>query len=135
VARKVREASEFLVQVVGYRPDLFPRAQKRIAFHDPCHLHRGQGIVKEPRELLEAATGAWPWEPAEKVCCGLGGAFGVLYPEISRQLGAARYEALQAGGPYRLVTSCTGCMVQLGAAAGLPVTHLLEVLAPGEETG
>ncbi len=132
---KVREASEFLVQVVGYRPDLPAWRNQQVAFHDPCHLHRGQGIVAEPRELLQAATGVLPWEPAERVCCGLGGAFGVLYPEISRQLGASRSQALQAGGAKRLVTSCTGCMVQLSATAQGQVAHLLEILAPGHKKG
>ncbi|MDP3182410.1 MAG: (Fe-S)-binding protein [Desulfobaccales bacterium] len=130
LALKVREASEFLVQVVGYRPD-FRRQLEQVAFHDPCHLHRGQGIVEEPRQLLEAATGVAPVEPAERVCCGLGGAFGVLYPEISLELGATRFEALKAAGAQRLVTSCSGCLIQLShAAAGFKVSHLLEVLAP-----
>ncbi len=133
LALKVREASEFLVQVVGYRPGFRPGLE-RVAFHDPCHLHRGQGIVEEPRQLLEAAAGVAPREPAERVCCGLGGAFGVLYPEISLKLGAARHQALKAAGAQRLVTSCSGCLIQLShAAADFKVNHLLEVLTPGAE--
>ena len=133
VASKVKEASEFLVQVVGYRPDFRP-GLKQVAFHDPCHLHRGQGIITEPRQLLEAAAGAAPLEPAERVCCGLGGAFGVLYPDLSLKLGAARYHDLKAAGARRLVTSCSGCLVQLThAAPDFKVNHLLEVLAPGPQ--
>jgi glycolate oxidase iron-sulfur subunit len=130
LAAKVREASEFLVQVAGFRPDLPRGPVAPVAFHAPCHLYRGQGIVAEPRELLKAATGTYPWEPPEQVCCGLGGAFGVLYPELSQELGAARYQALLAEGARRVVTSCTGCLVQLKAAGGPQVSHLLEVIGP-----
>jgi glycolate oxidase iron-sulfur subunit len=133
VAVKVKEASEFLVQVVGYRPHFQGRPEP-VAFHDPCHLHRGQGIIEEPRQLLEAATGVAPLQPKERVCCGLGGAFGVLYPELSVKLGADRVQALRAGGAKRLVTACTGCLLQLShAAPDFQVNHLLEVLAPGSE--
>jgi glycolate oxidase iron-sulfur subunit len=133
VAKKVKEASEFLVQVAGYQPQVQGRPEP-VVFHDPCHLHRGQGIIEEPRQLLKAATGVTPQEPAARVCCGLGGAFGVLYPELSLKLGAARVQALRAGGAKRLVTACTGCLLQLShAAPDFQVNHLLEVLAPGSE--
>jgi len=134
VAAGVREASEFLAQVVQYRPAGPGQGRKVLAFHDPCHLHRSQRIITEPRQLLIAATGAPPREPAERVCCGLGGAFGVLYPEISIKLGAARFKAFKDTGAQELVTSCSGCLVQLKqAAAGFTVRHILEVLAPGSE--
>lgn len=130
LAAKVKEASEFLVQVAGYRPDL-RQLPAEVAFHDPCHLHRGQGIIQEPRELLAAATGREASQPRELVCCGQGGAFGVLYPEISRGLGAARTQAHRQKGAQILATSCTGCLVQLRQTAdNLQVVHLLELVGP-----
>jgi glycolate oxidase iron-sulfur subunit len=129
VAHKVREASEFLVQEARYRPDR-RRLPEGVIFHDPCHLHRGQGILKEPRQLLQAALGVDPLE-APPVCCGLGGAFGVLYPEISLELGAARKQALKEEGAQILATSCSGCLIQLSSSPGdLRVCHLLELVAP-----
>jgi len=128
LSAKVREASEFLAQEVGYRPE--PRTlDLPVAFHDPCHLHRGQGIVAEPRELLRAATGDGVVEPAEKVCCGQGGAFAVMYPELSWQLGRARSQDLTQAGAELVVTSCTGCLMQLARTGPQrPVRHLLEVI-------
>jgi glycolate oxidase iron-sulfur subunit len=129
LAARVREASEFLVQEVGYHPDFRPGAQGA-AFHDPCHLHRGQGIAAEPRKLLKEAAGGAVLEPAEKTCCGLGGAFGVLHPELSRRLGQARTQALGETGAELLVTSCTGCLAQLARTAPpARVVHLMELIA------
>ncbi len=129
ISAKIREASEFLVQEAGYRPAFRPTIQKA-AFHDPCHLHRGQGITHEPRELLREAVGGELLEPAEKTCCGLGGAFGVMFPELSRRLGEARSQALRDAGAELLVTSCSGCLVQLARTnPDRRVVHLMELIA------
>jgi glycolate oxidase iron-sulfur subunit len=128
LAAKVREASEFLVHDVGYRPQGRRQGPGHLAFHDPCHLHRGQGIIREPRELL-AAAGVEVVEPQERQCCGLGGAFGALYPELSQRLAADRRRDFREQGAQGLVTSCSGCLIQF--AHGLKARHLLEVIAPG----
>jgi glycolate oxidase iron-sulfur subunit len=126
---RVREASEFLVQEAGYRPAFRPTAP-RAAFHDPCHLHRGQDITQEPRELLREATRGELVELAEKQCCGLGGAFGVMFPELSRRLGEARTQALGDAGAELLVTSCSGCLAQLARTTpDRRVVHLMELIA------
>ncbi len=129
LAGKVLEATEFLVGVAHFQPSPRPRPEG-VAYHDPCHLHRGQGIYAEPRELLTAATGEAPREAGEVDCCGLGGIFGVVSPEVSRELGQARAGAYRATGAKVLATSCSGCLMQLHRVAeGLRVVHLLELLA------
>ncbi len=124
---QVREASEFLVQEAGYHPKPRPLSH-RVAFHDPCHLHRGQGITQEPRQLLREAFHQDLSDPAEKKCCGFGGAFGVMFPELSMELGAARTQAFQAEGVNLVATSCTGCLAQLTQTSGQRVVHLLELI-------
>jgi len=128
LAGKVREASEFLVQEAAYRPAPLVRPEG-VVYHDPCHLHRGQGISAEPRELLQAATGETLVEPACMDCCGLGGVFGVTSPQISRELGQERLAVYEATGAGLLATSCSGCLVQLHRLAqNIKVVHLLEIL-------
>lgn len=128
LAGKVREASEFLVREARYRPALRIRPEG-VVFHDPCHLHRGQGIWAEPRELLTAATGDTLREPPGRDCCGLGGVFGVTSPHISRELGRERLAVYQATGAGVVATSCSGCLLQLQRLTqGLSVVHLLELV-------
>ncbi len=129
LAAKVREASEFLVQEATYRPVPLIRPEG-VVYHDPCHLHRGQGIAAEPRELLQAATGETLLEPATVDCCGLGGVFGVTSPQISRELGLNRLAAYQATGAAVVATSCSGCLLQLTRLAqDQKVVHLLELVS------
>lgn len=128
LAGMTREASEFLVREAAYRPAPLIRPEG-VVYHDPCHLHRGQGISAEPRELLQAATGETFFEAAGVDCCGLGGVFGVTSPQISRELGRARLAAYEATGAGVLATSCSGCLVQLTRLAdNQKVVHLLELL-------
>jgi len=135
LAGKVREAGQFLVGEAAYRPDGRPLAQT-VGFHAPCHLHRTLGIREEPRLLLQAALGELPVEPAAQVCCGLGGAFGLGFPELSRELAARGLAAFTDQGVDLLASSCSGCLLQLQAhSRGLKVVHLLELAAPEPEKG
>ncbi|MFP3866771.1 MAG: (Fe-S)-binding protein [Desulfobacteraceae bacterium] len=128
------EASEFLVHILGLSRYPFSPARpgRRILFHDPCHLHRGQGISQEPRELLEAVPGLELVEPpGGKSCCGQGGLFGLCYPDLSRTIGRELMQVYQQAGAAEVVSACSGCLVQLLSLAppDLPVGHFLEVLA------
>jgi len=129
LAGKVREAGEFLVREAKFRPSPRPRPEG-VAYHDPCHLRRGQGIAAEPRELLTLATGEAPREVASVECCGLGGTFGVTSPRVSRDLGRARLAAYRATGAEVVATACSGCLIQLHRVTdGLRVVHLLELVS------
>jgi glycolate oxidase iron-sulfur subunit len=128
LAGRVREAGEFLVRIADFRPAPRPRPEG-VAYHDPCHLGRGQGIREEPRLLLSQALGEASREAAGVDCCGLGGVFGVTHPQVSRELGEDRVRAFRATGAGVVATSCSGCLVQLTRVAGdLKVVHILELL-------
>ncbi len=51
-SRKVMDLTEYLAKV-GYTPR--QKVDAIFTYHDPCHLGRGQGIKKQPRDLLRAA--------------------------------------------------------------------------------
>lgn len=131
---RVREASEFFVHVLELhrRPFQPVHPARRLIFHDPCHLHRGQGISAEPRQLLSAVPGIELTEPATgKECCGQGGLFGLCYPELSQTIGRELLQVYQQTGAATITTACSGCLLQLGSLAPptLSVGHVLEILA------
>lgn len=89
-----------------------------VTYHDPCVLSRYMGLIDEPLEILrhidgvelvevEHAKGEW------STCCGGGGGFEVIFPEVSHILAVNRVKELLATGASIIVTSCPGCLIQL----------------------
>ncbi|HPQ71777.1 MAG TPA: (Fe-S)-binding protein [bacterium] len=113
-----------------------PRLSLRVAVHVPCHTRRGVRGGDALTPLLRA-TGARIVElPAETAadCCGMGGSFGVFHPQEAREIGRKKMAAMLAARPDVIVTSCTGCLVQLRDLADhfgatVPVRHGLELLS------
>lgn len=107
----------------------------RVALHDPCHARHGQGLVREPRDLLRAIPGLELLEPDEPdVCCGSGGPWSLAHPELSAQAGVRKARVLAATGADLVVTANPGCLGQIadglaclpgGAPAILPLGDLL----------
>jgi Fe-S oxidoreductase len=62
-------------------------------------------------------------------CCGFGGLFSLQYGDISRGLLGKRVDAYDSTGAAAVVTSCTGCMLQLGSALrDKQVFHIIELI-------
>jgi glycolate oxidase iron-sulfur subunit len=125
-----------LAELLG---EIGPRAPRRpwpisVAYHDACHLSHGQGIRRQPRELLKAIPGLELRELQEaEICCGSAGVYNLVEPEAGRELGDRKAAHLLASGAQAIVSSNPGCLLQLRAAirrAGrsLPILHLAEAL-------
>jgi Fe-S oxidoreductase len=118
-AYRVEHASAFLQRLIGEgRIALRKPLQKRVTFHDPCHLGRYNGGYEPPREVLRR-LGADVIELSRSrdnsFCCGGGGgrvwqpdAAGRERPSVNRVREVAAVEGLQA-----LVVACPKCMTML----------------------
>ena len=62
------------------------------------------------------------------LCCGSAGVYNILQPDIAAQLGARKAQALGALEADVIATGNIGCMVQIGAASGVPAVHLAQLL-------
>ena len=102
--------------------------RKTAVYHDPCHLAYGLGIRKEPRELIKKA-GFELLDAGPSECCGFGGVFCASNKEISQGLLRKSSKKLLDTRADAVVTSCPGCMLQLGRQiTDRPVLHLVEML-------
>lgn len=110
---KIMDLTEYLVKA-GYQPRL--RTTATLTFHEPCHLGRGQGIKKQPRELLKAA-GNYIEMPGADTCCGGAGSFHVDYPDISAAILDKKKTNIEKTGAQIVVTECPVCLVQMNKAA------------------
>jgi len=136
IAARVLEISQFLVNVLKVT-DVGASFPHRVVCHSPCHLTRGLGVRSEPLALLRAVRGLDLIELNEsETCCGFGGIFSVVYPEISKAMMEAKVKNIIASGAEVAVVSEPGCLVNIrGGLAKVHSTaramHLIEILAEG----
>jgi glycolate oxidase iron-sulfur subunit len=129
---RVMEICEFLSEH-GYEPK---GRGEPVAYHEPCHLRHAQGVVEEPRRLLEAVAELRDVGEDGR-CCGGGGTFSVFHYELSREVGAAQARLLAETGARRVATACPGCMIQLSdiLEQGIEVCHVIDYLAEAGRHG
>jgi glycolate oxidase iron-sulfur subunit len=83
-------------------------------YHDPCHASRGQGLTKEPREILKSIEGIEYREmPEADWCCGGAGSYALAHYDLSQKVLDRKMENLKKTSADILVTSCPACMIQL----------------------
>jgi len=136
LASRTFEFSEFLVHQLG-QIDVGAVFPHRVTYHASCHLLRGLGVRQEPLQLLQAVHGLelLPLEGAE-TCCGFGGVFSVVYPEVSRAMLQDKVNHILESGAEAVVACDAGCLMNIAGGlrrVGSPVRamHLIEVLASG----
>ncbi|MGB9751737.1 MAG: hypothetical protein C0183_11830 [Roseiflexus castenholzii] len=131
-ASLVCDVNEFLADHL-HRP---PRGEMRIraTYVDSCHLRHGQHISRQPRDLLRTIPGLELIELRQPDrCCGSAGVYNIAQPEIADQVLDAKMKDVTATGATLVVTTNTGCHLQLIAGvrrSGLSarVMHVVEVL-------
>ena len=99
-----------------------------------AHLAHGQGIRRQPRDLLGAIEGVEviPIADPER-CCGSAGIYNLTHPEIATELQGQKVRAIAAAKPDIVVSANPGCILQIRAGlreAGnsVPVVHLMRFL-------
>ena len=90
----------------------------KVTYHDPCQLGRYLGLFEQPRHVLAAIGNVELVEPAWtsgewSTCCGGGGGFEAVFPDMSQTLATARARELVETGADLIVTNCPGCIMQL----------------------
>ncbi len=140
---EVRHFLEVVAERVPSHKLRFPRKVK-VTYHDPCQLVRYLQLIEEPRRILKAIEGIElvepDWTKGEwATCCGGGGGFETVFPELSQVLAVNRVSELMETGAEILVTHCPGCVMQLKEGLrelkveGVEVLDLSEVVAQALE--
>jgi glycolate oxidase iron-sulfur subunit len=138
LGKKVRDSTEFVIDVLGLKPEEFKLRKefegKTVTWHDPCHLVRYQNIKDQPRSILKALKGITYVEmPGADGCCGMGGSFSVNYYDLSKKIADKKMANIRTTGADIVVTACPGCMINLIDSTlrnNMPqkVYHLLELV-------
>ncbi|MGE4274777.1 MAG: (Fe-S)-binding protein [Candidatus Methanomethylophilaceae archaeon] len=126
---RVLHISEFLAE-----QDLPLQAlQKKITYHDPCHLGRHAGIYDAPRKVIAQIPQAEFQEMVNNRelsrCCGGGGGVRSAYPEVSQGISYARVS--EAEGMDMIISTCPFCVNNLATGVGgrdIEVVDLTELV-------
>jgi Fe-S oxidoreductase len=112
--------------------------EKTIIYHDPCYLARYNGILDEPRRILQSLPGANILEKnpcgAGALCCGAGGGGMWMHETGQKRISQALLDQASAGRPDILATACPYCLTMLenesrerGAQNSLAVMDIIEL--------
>lgn len=115
-AERLREFSCFFQGMIGSRAvDYFIKNYKEanVLYHDPCHLRFRLHILAEPRWLLAQLPGVVIRElPDGPRCCGQGGLFHIIHPEISSRIRNRLLADFAGLTVDTVVSTCSGCLLQ-----------------------
>lgn len=107
----------------------------KITYHDSCHMKRGLNIYKEPRVLLKN-TKKYNFLEMQGCdqCCGMAGAFGMKYKDISLRLLSRKLENIKDSQADIVAVACPACMMQIGGGLdkqmpNVKVKHIADILA------
>lgn len=138
LAGRTFEFTDFLVNQLKI-VDLGAAYPHKVTYHASCHQLRGLGLSKEPKQLLGAVRGLELVPLVEEdVCCGFGGVFSVVYPEVSRAMMEKKVNNIIQSGAEAVVACDAGCLMNIGgglhkAGAGVRAMHIIDILAENGE--
>lgn len=142
---KVQHHSEFLQELIDNgRLKIEGKAfrGKRITFHDPCYLGRGNSVYEAPRNLikkLDAELVEMRRCKAQALCCGAGGA--QMFKEAesgNKEINIERTEEALKTQPEVIATGCPFCNTMMTDGIkhfnrNLAVKDFAELIAEAEE--
>jgi glycolate oxidase iron-sulfur subunit len=133
-AARVFDVHEWIVSRLDSLPEL-RRTDAAVIVQDPCHLRHVQKAHIPVRTLVGRVARVVELDD-EGLCCGAGGAYSALQPELAgsireRKL-AAVDRAVAGSGATLLVSANPGCSMHLAtqlAGRGVRVCHPIDLLA------
>ncbi len=129
-AARVYDISEWVAAHLDDLPPPGPDGvadRPAIAVQDPCHLRHVQRAHMPVRAVLGPFYELRELDD-EGLCCGAGGAYSVLRPELAGAIRERKVDAVQRSRAGVVASANPGCSLHL-EAAGLTVRHPMELLA------
>ena len=120
-SRQIFDAQEFLAEHLDRLPDVTP-LEVNVAVQDPCHLRHVQRAHLPPRTLLRKFVSAVTELDDDGLCCGAGGAYSVLQPDMSQQVRERKLASINRSQPEVVASANPGCSMHL-SAAGVKTEH------------
>jgi len=134
ISSKTFELTEYLVDILGIE-DIGACFDKKITYHDSCHLLRNLDIAEQPRKLIQHVKGATFIEMKNSdKCCGFGGTFSVKYPDISTAILEEKVDNIIESGADTVVGCDISCLMNIQGMlsrknVSIKTLHIAQLLA------
>ncbi len=125
-ADRVLDVQEFLADHLDRLPAGDP-VDGRVAIQDPCHLRHVQRVHQATRAVLAPFVPDLVELDDAGLCCGAGGAYSVLQPELAGEVRERKLAAIDRAAPRVVASANPGCAMHL-AAAGVTTAHPMEIV-------
>lgn len=125
-AARVFDIQEWLAGHVDRLPSATP-LDVRVAVQDPCHLRHVQRVHPATRTVLAPFVRELVELDDDGLCCGAGGAYSVLQPDLAGDIRDRKVAAIDRATPDVVASANPGCSMHL-AAAGVPTEHPMSII-------
>ncbi len=125
-SERVFDVQEFLADHVADLPTVEP-LDLRVAVQDPCHLRHVQRVHEATRVVLAPFVRELVELDDDGLCCGAGGAYSVLEPDLAWQIRERKVGSIARARPDAVASANPGCSMHL-ASAGVPTVHPMELI-------
>ena len=126
-SERVLDVHEWLAAQTKQLPPAGEGAEKLIvAVHDPCHLRHVQRANQPVAEVLARYATVVALDD-DGLCCGAGGAYAFMQPELAASIRERKLEAIGRSGADIVASANPGCTIHL-ANAGVDIRHPLEIV-------
>ncbi len=130
---RVIDVNEYLAERVDRLPTM-AGSRSTVIVQDPCHLRHVQRVVDPVRALLGHVASVVELDD-DGLCCGAGGAYSALQPELAGQIRKRKVDSITRATTRSdaslLASANPGCSMHLTAVLGddLTVRHPVDIVA------
>jgi glycolate oxidase iron-sulfur subunit len=132
---KVKDIHEWLAQIGFEPPGRADHPKTVVTYHEACHLCHGQGITRQPRQILKSIPNLELVElPESTWCCGSAGIYNLLQPKMAGELLERKLRHIDSTAAPVVATANPGCLAQIQTGVRqtgrqLRVVHPITLLA------
>ena len=127
---EVLHHTEYFSRLIDTDKIPFKKLNKTVVYHDPCELARGEGVYKQPRNILKKVSilKRSKTEKKKSLCCG--GSIGIfnISDEERRVVTNDVINVLSEPKPDYIITSCPLCKKTFSGATEKPVKDIAEII-------